>query len=341
MLQKMNALVYKGPKKIKFEAIPIPKINDNEVLMKIKSVGICGTDLHIYRGGLNVKKGTIPGHEFSGQVVKVGKHVTKVKLGDKVVGEHVVTCRKCNYCLTGRPNLCDQRKIIGVHRPGALAEYLSIPEDLVYKFPKKLSYDETALVEPLSISLYAVQEAGFLLGKRVAVIGQGPIGLLLDQVLSAAGAMVVGIDVRQTSLNFAKGKKWIHHGINSKTQNIKKRLQEINSPEGFDVVFEAVGIEATAKQSFQLARRDGDVYLLGVFSSPAKINMMDIVRKELNVFGSWTCAFSFPGAIDLLDRKKVNTKGLITNIYEAKDGIKAFADAESYKNNRIKTIIRF
>ncbi len=341
MPKTMKALVFKGRKKIVYQDAPIPTIKDDEILMKIKSVGICGTDLHMYRGGLKVKLGTIPGHEFSGTVARVGKLVSNFKKGDRVVAEHVITCQQCEYCKTGRPNLCDSRTVVGLDRPGALAQYLAIPADLVYLLPKSITYEEAALIEPLSIAVYAAKQAGYLLGKRVAVIGQGPIGLLVDQALSAGGALVTGIDVRQHALDFAKQQGWAHHVINSKTQQIRKRMQEINSPDGFDIVFEAVGIEQTAAMSFAITRRDGSVYLLGVFALPSRINLMHIVKKELNVHGSWTCAFSFPDSIDLVTRKKVDLKRLITHRYPASRGAEAFAEASQYTKKRIKTVINF
>ncbi len=336
----MKALVFHGKEKISYENAPKPKIGTQEVLMKIKSVGICGTDLHIYKGGMKVPRNAIIGHEFSGIVAAVGKNVTNVRVGEHVVGEHVVTCDKCFYCLTGKPELCAKAEVIGLHRPGALAEYLAIPADLVYRFPKTISFDEAALIEPLSIAVYAVKEAGFLLNKRAAVVGQGPIGLLVDQILSAAGALVTGIDVRDNTLAFAKKKGWIRHVIDAKKDNVEKRVREI-TPDKYDIVYEVVGTEATAETSFEIARRNGSVYLLGVFSSPARINMMNIVKKELRVFGSWTCANTFPEAIELVAREKVDLKSLITHRFKAQDGAQAFIDASSYTENRIKTIINF
>ncbi len=336
----MKALIYLGKEKLSYESVPKPKIGPTDVLMKIKSVGICGTDLHIYRGGLAVPKRAIIGHEFSGIVEAIGKEVHNIKKGDHVVAEHVVSCGKCFYCKAGKPNLCSRAEVIGLHRPGALAEYLAIPAQLVYPIPKSIDFNVAALIEPLSIALYAARESGFLLDKRVAVVGQGPIGLLLDQVLDAAGALVTGIDVRDSALNFAKKHGWIRHTINSKKDNVVKRMRDIKI-EGFDIVYEVVGTEATAEMSFEIARRDGNVFLLGVFSSPAKLNMMNIVKKELNVFGSWTCANVFPSAIELVARQKVDLKSLITHRYQAKDGAQAFAEANSYSDNRIKTVVTF
>lgn len=336
----MKALIYNGPGKIAFGTVPTPTIKPDEILMRIKSVGLCGTDLHIYRGGLNVPPGSVLGHEFSGEVAAVGKEIHHVKKGDRVVGEHVISCGKCTYCKSGKPNMCQNAQVIGLHRPGALSEYLAIPGSLVYPFPKNISFDEAALAEPLSIAWYAVRDAGFLLDKRVAVVGQGPIGLLVDQVLTAAGALVTGIDIRPHTIAFAKNKGWIRHGIVTGKDPAEKAIRKY-SPDGYDIVFEVVGSEATAELSLDIARRNGIVFMLGVFASPAKLNMMNIVKKELRVYGSWTCANSFPDTIQLIALKKVDLKSLITNVYAAKDGFKAFVEAVNYKGNRLKSIIHF
>ncbi|PIR95709.1 galactitol-1-phosphate 5-dehydrogenase [Candidatus Falkowbacteria bacterium CG10_big_fil_rev_8_21_14_0_10_37_18] len=337
----MKSLIYYGPHDLRYGDSPKPKIRSGEVLLRIKSVGICGTDLHIYNGGMkNLPLPLIMGHEFSGVIEELARDVKNFKVGDRVIAEHVINCGKCSYCLSGKPNLCANSRIIGVHRPGALAEYLAVPADLVYKIPAKLSFEEGAMIEPLSIAYYAVKQARSILGKKVAVIGQGPIGLLLDQILRDAGAEVIGIDIADWRLKLAKKKKWADHTINSSQKTWLKKIQKI-APEGVDTVFEVVGREETAEMAIEIARRDGDVFILGVFESAASLNMMNIVKKELNVFGSWTCAFSFPPSIALAVAKKVDLKSLITNRYDVKDGALAFKESASYKGKRIKTVINF
>ncbi len=152
----MKALQFFGKKDLRFVEIPEPEIKANEVLMRVKKVGICGTDLHIYNGGMSVPTPLILGHEFVGDLVKVGEQVTNVSVGDRAVAEHVVGCEKCTYCIQGKRNLCKNPTVIGIHRPGALAEYVVLPAELVYKLPDELSYDEGVLVEPVSIAVYAV-----------------------------------------------------------------------------------------------------------------------------------------------------------------------------------------
>lgn len=332
----MLAAQYLGPKKIKLTEIAKPKIKADEVLMRTKAVGICGTDLHIYNGGLDLPTPLVLGHEFSGVIDKVGKKVKAFKAGDRIVAEHVIPCGKCEFCLIGKPNLCSQAKVIGLHRQGALAEYVAIPANLVYKIPSQISFDEAALVEPLSIGVYALRQAGQLLGRKVAVVGQGPIGILINQLLKVAGAYVVGFDVLKHRLKYVKEKKWVDEAIDSsKPNNIKKWFDK------FDRCFEVVGKEATAQMCINLARRDGDIFLIGVFEAPSRLNLMQVVKKELNIYGSWTCAFSFQESIDLLSQKKIDLKSLITHRYSIDDVERAFREASEYSERRIKTVIEF
>ncbi len=336
----MKALVYNGPKILEYSDVPDPDIREDEVLMKIKSVGICGTDLHIYNGKMKLPTPLVMGHEFSGVIEKIGPAVKHFAVGDRVVGEHVVPCRSCHYCLIGKPNLCLKAKVIGLDRPGALAEYLAIPADLVYKIPPEISFDEAALIEPLTIALYATRDSGLLLDKNVAVIGQGPIGLLLDQVVKSAGGNVTGIENRSHRLDFARGKGWIDHALDTSKEDAPERIKELFTV-GVDVAIEAVGKEATAQMALDITARAGHVLLLGVFEEPSKLDLMSIVKKELVVHGSWTCAFSFPDAIDLVAKGKIDLKSLITHRYNAKDGAQAFKDSSEYAGDRIKTIINF
>jgi len=336
----VKALVYKGPENIEYADLPRPDIKDDEVLMRIKTVGICGTDLHIYKGKMEVTTPLVMGHEFSGVVEEIGAAVKNLKKGDRVVGEHVVPCRVCHYCLIGKPNLCPNAKVIGLHRAGALAEYLAIPANLVYVIPDELGFDEAALIEPLTIALYAIRESGLLLDKNVAVIGQGPIGLLLDQAVKSAGGNVTGIETQAHRLAFAKDKKWIDSAIDASSQDVPAAIEKL-FPGGVDVAIEAVGRQTTAQTALDIAMRAGRVLLLGVFEEPSKLDLMSIVKKELHVHGSWTCAFSFPEAIDLVAKGKIDLKSLITHRYEAKDGAQAFRDSIGYLDNRIKTVIDF
>ena len=337
----MKAFQFFDKNDLRLVDLPEPEVADNEVLLKIKKVGICGTDLHIYTGGMPVQTPLVLGHEFVGDVAKVGKDVTKVKVGDRAVAEHVLGCGKCIYCDEGKRNLCKTPTVLGLHKQGALAEYLAVPESLIYRLPEELSYDEGVLVEPLSIAVYAVRKAHVRVGDAVAVIGQGPIGLFVDQVAKSAGATVYGFDKHDNRLQFAQEHKYIHKGLNVTQPDYLNNFQSLLASDGADVVFEAVGSDQSAEMALELARDAGKVLILGVFEHNVQVNMMQIVKKELTVQGSWTCIFAFGPTISLLQSKEVAVNQFITHRYPFADTKKAFDEALTDKGNRIKTVIEF
>jgi|SRR6185437_7849052 len=337
----MKAFQFFGKNDIRLVDLPEPEVGESDVLLKIKKVGICGTDLHIYTGGMSVPTPLVLGHEFVGEVVKIGKDVTKVTVGDRAVAEHVIGCGKCGYCEEGKRNLCKNPTVIGLHRQGGLAEYLAVPESLIYRLPEELGYDEGVLVEPLSIAVYAVRKADVRVGDTVAVIGQGPIGLFVDQVAKSAGATVYGFDKHDNRLQFAQDHQYIHKGFNVTQDDYLKNFQSLLSTDGADVVFEAVGSDQSAEMAFELARGAGKVLVLGVFEHNVQVNMMQIVKKELTVQGSWTCISSFAPTLSLLASKEVEVSQFITHRYSFSDTKKAFDEALTDKGNRIKTVIEF
>lgn len=336
----MKALQYFGPKDLRLVEIDQPKIKDDEVLMKVKKVGICGTDLHIYSGGMKVPTPLIMGHEFVGEIVEVGSKVANVKVGDRAVAEHVIGCGICKYCLQGKRNLCISPTAIGLHRPGALAEYISLPSGLVYRLPDELSLDEGVLVEPVSIAVYAVRKGEVSVGDEVAVIGQGPIGLLVDYVAKASGGVVYGFDKHDNRLDFARDQGYIQKGLNIANKDYVREFNvEVN--DGADVVFEAVGSDTSVELALELTRAGGKVVILGVFEHDVMINMMDVVKKELQVFGSWTCIFSFEETMSLMKNQRIAADKIITHRYKFSDAIQAFEDSLNDKSARIKSIIEF
>lgn len=337
----MKAFQFFGKNDLQLVELPEPEVGDNDVLLKIKKIGICGTDLHIYTGGMPVQTPLVLGHEFVGDIAKVGKNVAKVKVGDGAVAEHVIGCGKCMYCDSGKRNLCKNPTVLGLHKQGALAEYLAVPENLVYRLPEELGYDEGVLVEPISIAVYAVRKAEVRVGDTVAVIGQGPIGLFVDEVAKSAGATVYGFDKHDNRLQFAKDHNFIHKGFNVTQTEYLSNFQSQLSADGADVVFEAVGSDQSAEMAFELARDAGKVLVLGVFEHNVQVNMMQIVKKELTVQGSWTCIFAFGPTIALLASKEIAVDQFITHRYPFSETKKAFDEALTDKGNRIKTVIEF
>ena len=317
-----------------------PNIGDEDVLLQIKAVGICGTDLHIYTGKLTTPTPMVLGHEFVGDVVGVGKNVQHITIGEKAVAEHVIGCGICQYCQDGEKNLCLKPTTIGINAPGALAEYVAIPASLVYTLPQNFTYDQGVLVEPLSIAVYSLKKTTITKDSTVVVIGQGPVGLLLDQVVKAKGATVFGIDIVESRLQFAKEKQYIDEYVNANEDVTQKFKQLINS-DGADVLFEVVGLEKTMEMAINLVRAGGQIVVLGVFGKPVIMDMMKVVKRELKIEGSWTCRSSFQQAIELLQNKIVSVNGLVTHRYPFTQTKQAFEDALHPTDDRIKTVIEF
>jgi 2-desacetyl-2-hydroxyethyl bacteriochlorophyllide A dehydrogenase len=335
----MKALMFYGKEDLRFVDIAKPEIKENEVLLKIKKVGICGTDLHIYHGGMAVPTPLVIGHEFVGEVAEIGSQVTNVKVGDKAAAEHVVGCGECQYCKSGKKNICVKPTVFGLDRPGALAEYMAIPAELVFPLPDGMDYDAGVLVEPLSIAVYAVGKSGLSAGDDVAVIGQGPIGLFIDQIATVKGAKVVGIDVLNDRLNYAKSKGLIANFVNSKEQSAVDVVKDLTDGRGIDYAFEVVGREETLTQAIDIVNKGGKVMVLGVFSKPVSLDMMKVVKREISVCGAWTCLNSFPETIEMLSSNKISTSDFITHRYKFENAIQAFVDASSYSEGRIKSVI--
>ncbi len=337
----MKALELVGKQQLQFVEVDRPRASASEVLLRIKKVGICGTDLHLYHGGMDASLPLIMGHEFVGVVEQVGAGVQTVQIGQMVVAEHVIGCGHCEYCIGGRKNLCLTPTVLGLHRAGALAEYMVVPAELVYPLPKGLTYDQGVLVEPLSIALYGVRKAGAIIGRSVAVVGQGPIGLFVDQVAKAAGARVFGIDIMPSRLQFALEHGYVDGVINSAHEHAAQTYQKQSGESAADVVFEVVGQESTMRLAFDLVRPGGIIVVLGVFEHDVAVSMMTIVKREIQIIGSWTCLNTFEPAIQLLKNDEIDTDQLISHRYPFSQAVKAFQDASSYAEDRIKTVIEF
>lgn len=334
----MQAFQLFAKETFKFVDIPKPDIASDEVLLKIAKVGICGTDLHLYHSDPKVP--LIMGHEFVGTVDAVGHDVKNVAVGELATAEHVKWCGKCIYCQMGKRNLCLNHEIYGLTRPGALAEYLAVPAELVYPL-HNLDADAGVLVEPLSIAVYGVRRADVGIGNTVAVVGQGPIGLFVDQATKAAGARVYGFDIMPARLTYVQKNKLADAAYDSSQPDTLKKFQKSSGCDGADVVFEVVGRQETLDLALALVRPGGKLVVLGLFDQPIHLDMTHIVRNEITVLGSYTCMNSFLPTIQLLEHGAIHTKDFITHRYPFAQAEKAFQDASNYTENRIKTVIEF
>lgn len=313
----------------------MPEPKENEIMMKVEYVGMCGSDIHGFEFGPfippkdpNQKIGL--GHEVAGEVVGVGAKVTKFKVGDKVLIEPGVPDDTCEYCRTGRYNICPKVDFMATqpNYKGALTQYMTHPEEWTYHIPEEMSTLEGALVEPAAVGMHAAILGGAQTGKSVVILGGGAIGLMVLQACLSLGVTdITVVDVIQKRLDLAKrlGAKRV---INGKEEDTVAaiRSKELYGDHGVDLVFEAAGSAFTTNQAVQMVARGGKIMMVGTQSQPVPIDFLKI-NREVTIQTSFRYCNNFPQTIEAIATGKFNVKDMVTNIYEYKDVQKAFMEA--------------
>lgn len=335
--QKMLAWV-KDPEKEGLTKIRcgIPKITDDNVLVKVKATGICGTDFAIYKGYRKVDANLIPGHEFCGEIIEVGKHVKGYEKGDMVVPSVVNRCGKCWSCINGYDAQCEKLEEIGIHIDGSFAEYVSVPSATLHKVPKDVDALTGASIEPVAVAYSAVKKADTLMpGANVIVFGPGAIGIYISQLVKLAGANVVlvGADGDAKRLGLAQS-----YGIQTVDNSIADLNAELNKifPKGkANFVFDATGVAGIVGGTLQYLLPHGQLILAGIYKDRSSINLLEVVRNEIVVKGTFCYTLSeFEEAIQLVLDHKINFKGIVETLplSQLKEG---FENAMSKKSLKI------
>lgn len=325
----MKALVKvaKGYEKLEVREVRKPKIKTNQVLVKIKTAGICGSDIDHYKGVTNIETPIILGHEFSGIIVKKGKRVKGLQVGDRIVSEtSAYVCGVCCYCKYGNYNLCTQRKAFGSGVDGAFTEYIAVPAKLLHIIPDELTFEEAALVQPCADVVHAVtKNAEVTIGDTVVVLGSGPIGLLTTQVAKAQGAgRVIQTGHRGLRLSIAK-KIGADITIAIEEEDLVKKINHVTNGIGADIVFEATGAASALIQAPDVVHKQGQIIIIGVQSKPVELNIRTIQSNEIIIRGSAMSNWiDYQRAINLISNKIVNVKPLITHKFKITDWQKAF-----------------
>jgi len=326
----MKALVITGISKVELQDLEIPKYKDDEVLIKVKYCGICGSDLpRALDGGVHSFP-IVVGHEFSGQIVEVGEKVKNVKVGDRVTAGALLPCGKCEACQQGRPAMCSDYGFIGSRQNGAMAEYVAVKSQNVVKLPDEVDYKEGAMIEPLTVALHGIQRINIKAGATALVFGAGTIGLLALQCLKAVGAgKVYMVDVVDKKLELAK-KLGADDVINSMKVDLNEYLSEHGKPE---VVVENSGSPIAQAQCLEIVKKCGSVVYIGTATRDLTLKpetFEKILRGELNITGSWmSYSAPYPGyewttAVEYIKEKKIDLKSMITNVYKLEDGLAPF-----------------
>ncbi len=315
----MKALVLKEYKRFSFEEVPAPIPGPEEVLVAVKACGICGSDVHGMDGSTGRRRPPIiMGHEASGVIAGVGSSVTGWTPGDPVTFDSTIYCGQCDYCRDGFINLCDRRRVLGVscedyRQNGAFAEFVTVPQRILYRLPNGLPFEHAALVEPFAIALHAIRRSPPALNDTVVVVGAGMIGLALVQALAHAGCgRLITVDVASDRLATA-AKFGATHTINSTQENAAETASHLTGGRGADLAFEAVGLTATVDLALRCLRKGGAVTLVGNVAPKIDFPLQIAVTRELTIHGSCASRGDYPACLDMLARGALKAAPLISS----------------------------
>lgn len=319
----MRAVYYHSPRHFEIKDVPIPKPKENEVLLQVRCCGVCGTDAHIDAGDFISKFPLIPGHEVVGVIVEMGKNVKGFAIGDRCVADNGIACDECFYCRRGTSLLCENFASRGVTQEGAFAEYAVYEYHKLYKI-KNLTDEEATLIEPAACAVHGLDKLSPPVGVEVLVLGAGPTGLILSQLLKLNGASRVVIAANKgIKMNIAKqldaGDEYLELDRQDPGPQWEKLKQD--NPYGFDVVVEATGSEKLANESINYVRRGGTLMIYGVYENEALIHWppSKIFGDEIKIIGSFAQTYCFPRAVAYLDSGKIKTAGMVTDVFKLED----------------------
>jgi len=320
--------------------LPVPEVGVGEVLIRVRAAAICGSDLGIYYYTLAYSEMKLPvvmGHEFAGEIAEVGSEVEGYSVGDRVLSESVKACGSCRYCLEGMSNLCEGSTLFGIHTDGGFAEYVAVPHELLHRVPEGMSFEEAAVVEPLSNALHFVKDITPISPGDLAVVqGIGPIGLFSAQLFRLAGARVLltGIGVDTERFKIAEGLGF--EAVNVEEEDLVEKIMDMTGGSGADIAFVAVGAASALRQAVQLVRKRGHVTVVGIFPGDVELPMTRIVRREITLAGAYDARpVNFPESIGLLKSGAVNARDIITHRFSLDKAEEAFGVAISKKGGKV------
>jgi L-iditol 2-dehydrogenase len=333
----MKQAVLVEPQKVIIQDVPKPEPGPGQVLVQVRRIGVCGSDIHAYYGKHPyISCPIVQGHEFAGRISQVGPDVRTLRAGDDVTVMPQLVCGQCYPCRHGNYHICNSLKVIGCQAEGAAQEFLAVGQDLVVKLPAGMDYDSGAMVEPLAVGAHAVGRLGSVEGKKVLVLGAGPIGNLTAQVAGGLGAAGVVIsDLSDFRLEVARA-CGIPHTMNPAARDLASAVREAFGPDGADAILECVGAEETVGQAVSLARKGTDIVIVGVFGERPRLDIGLVQDKELRLIGTLMYkAEDYRTAIDLIRSGRVNLKPLMTRHFP----FEKYPDAYHYiENNRDRTM---
>jgi L-iditol 2-dehydrogenase len=341
----VKALLLEEYKKLVVADVPVPEIGDEDLLVRVKACGVCGSDVHGYDGSTGRRiPPLVMGHEAAGVVERAGGRVTDFAKGDRVTFDSTVFCGHCAYCRRGDVNLCDNRRVLGVscgdyRRHGAFAEFVAVPARITYRLPDSVPFEHAALIEALSVAMHAVNRK--VSGPRdpVVVIGCGMIGLLIQQVLRVKGCgpiVAVDIDARRRAMAEKMGADRTIDGAT----DVVAAVREYTDGRGAVQSFEAVGFTDTVQAAVRSVRKGGAVTLVGNLKPLVELPLQDVVTRELTLFGSCASRGEYPDAIALMEHGGVDVAPLISATAPLEEGPQWFDRLHRGGEDLMKVILR-
>ncbi|KAF8899769.1 chaperonin 10-like protein [Gymnopilus junonius] len=332
-MSTMDAVCYHAPRELEIVKVPIPQIRDDQVLIKVTCCGICGTDNHLAEGEFIGKFPLIPGHEIVGVITQVGNAVKGFSVGDRCVADNTILCEACTYCRRGQHVLCENFESLGVTMAGGFAEYVAIQSKKVYKI-HNLTDEEATLVEPASCAIHGLDKLNPGVGFEALILGAGPTGLILAQLLKLNGASKVVIAANkgiktQIARDLEAGDEYVELDRENPAHQWAKLKEDYKH--GFDVVIEATGSEQVANNAINFVRRGGSLMIYGVYSNSDQVHWSPakIFQDEIKIIGSFAQTHCFPRAVAYLDSGKIKVKGMVTDVFSIREFDKALEKMKS------------
>jgi len=341
----MKALVLADYNRLEYRDVPTPEPGPDDVLIEVIACGICGSDVHGMDGSTGRRRPpVIMGHEAAGRIARLGANVRDWAEGDRVTFDSTIYCGRCSFCRSGRINLCDNRRVLGVsceeyRSDGAFAQYVAVPGHILARLPDEVSFHQAALVEPLSVALHAAGRARIESGDTAVVIGAGMIGLLVVQTLRSAGCRrVVAVDINADRLELA-GKLGADETLRAEAVDVPAEVAKITDGRLADVVVEAVGAASTVQDAVACLRKGGRLVLVGNVSPEIPLPLQAVVTRELTLLGSCASSGEYPACLDMIARRAVDVDSLISAAAPLAEGASWFERLRRGDENLMKIIL--
>ena len=333
--------VMTAPYKIEFREVPVPKAAPGQAVLRIRRIGVCGSDIHVYHGKHPFTSYPVTqGHEVSGEIVELGEGVSGLRLGQRVTVEPQVVCGQCYPCRHGKYNLCENLKVMGFQTTGTASEYFAVDASKITPLPEEMDFDLGAMLEPLAVAVHAVGRMGSVKGLKVAVLGAGPIGNLVAQTAKGQGADSVLItDVSDVRLEKAR-QCGVEYTVNTKTKDFGEAMVECFGPDKADVIYDCAGNDITMGQAIRYARKGSTIILVAVYAGMANVDLAVLNDHELDLNTTMMYRHEdYLEAIRLVQEGRVVLRPLISSHFAFRDYLEAYRYIDANRETTMKVLI--